>query len=133
MPMATRSPRPGGARGAAALGAGDPGPGRLPGGVDEILAYHAALEAARDGLDYDIDGVVIKIDDLGLRRRLGATAHHPRWALAFKFEPRVEVTRVEGIAVQVGRTGVLTPVALLQPVDVGGVTVSRRRCTTGRR
>jgi len=97
----------------------------FPAGIDEILAYHAALEAARDRLDYDIDGVVIKLDDLGLRRRLGATSHHPRWALAFKFQPRVEVTRVEGIAVQVGRTGVLTPVALLRPVDVGGVTVSR--------
>jgi DNA ligase (NAD+) len=97
----------------------------FPAGGDEILAYHAALEAARDRLDYDIDGVVIKVDDLRLRRRLGATSHHPRWALAFKFRPRVQVTRVEGIAVQVGRTGALTPVALLRPVDVGGVTVSR--------
>jgi DNA ligase (NAD+) len=94
---------------------------RLP----EIVAYRRALAAVRERLDYEIDGVVVKVDDLLLRRRLGQTSHHPRWALAFKFEPRVEVTRVEGIAVQVGRTGVLTPVALLRPVDVGGVTVSR--------
>jgi len=68
---------------------------------------------------------VIKLDDLALRPRLGVTSHHPRWAIAFKFEPRAEVTRVQEITVQVGRTGVLTPVALLRPVEVGGVTVSR--------
>lgn len=96
-----------------------------PAGVDGILAYHARLAAERDRLPYEIDGIVVKVDDLALRRRLGATSHHPRWALAYKFEPRVEVTRVERIAVQVGRTGVMTPVALLRPVDVGGVTVSR--------
>jgi DNA ligase (NAD+) len=93
--------------------------------LHEILAYREALSALRERLDYEIDGIVVKVDDLSLRPRLGQTSHHPRWALAFKFEPRVEVTRVEGIAVQVGRTGVLTPVALLRPVDVGGVTVSR--------
>ena len=96
-----------------------------PAGLDEILTYHAALAAARDRLAWEIDGIVIKVDDLLLRRRLGATSHHPRWALAYKFEPRAEVTRVDRIVVQVGRTGVLTPVALLRPVDVGGVTVSR--------
>jgi len=93
--------------------------------ADEILAYHERLAAVRDRLDYEIDGIVVKVDDLGLRRAVGATSHHPRWALAYKFEPRIEVTRVAGIVVQVGRTGVLTPVALLRPVDVGGVTVSR--------
>ncbi len=97
----------------------------LAGQLDEILAYRNALAALRERLAYEIDGIVVKADDLSLRRRLGQTSHHPRWALAFKFEPRVEVTRVEGIAVQVGRTGVLTPVALLRPVEVGGVTVSR--------
>ncbi|HVZ76502.1 MAG TPA: NAD-dependent DNA ligase LigA [Gemmatimonadaceae bacterium] len=93
--------------------------------VDDIRRYHEDMARRRDRLGYEIDGVVIKIDDVPLRRRLGSTGHHPRWALAYKFEPRVEVTRVEDIAVQVGRTGVLTPVALLRPVDVGGVTVSR--------
>jgi DNA ligase (NAD+) len=93
--------------------------------VDEILDYHAAFAADRDDLDYEIDGVVIKVNDLDERVDLGSTSHHPRWALAFKFEPRKEITRIERIAVQVGRTGVLTPVALLLPVDVGGVTVSR--------
>ncbi|TVP58354.1 MAG: NAD-dependent DNA ligase LigA [Gemmatimonadales bacterium] len=93
--------------------------------VDEILAYHARYDEDRDTLDYEIDGVVIKLDDLEDRVDLGSTSHHPRWALAYKFEPRKEITRIERIAIQVGRTGVLTPVALLRPVEVGGVTVSR--------
>lgn len=93
--------------------------------VGDIERYHAAMAARRDRLGYEIDGIVIKVADLETRRRLGATGHHPRWALAYKFPPRVEVTRVEDITVQVGRTGLLTPVALLRPVEVGGVTVSR--------
>lgn len=93
--------------------------------VEDIIEYHAWTDADRDDLDYEIDGVVIKLDDLDARADLGATSHHPRWAMAFKFEPRKEVTRVERIAVSVGRTGVLTPVALLRPVQVGGVTISR--------
>ncbi|HEU5041886.1 MAG TPA: NAD-dependent DNA ligase LigA, partial [Gemmatimonadales bacterium] len=97
----------------------------FPAGLDGILDYHARLAAARDRLPVEIDGIVVKADDLLLRRRMGVTSHHPRWALAFKFEPRIEVTRVDGIVIQVGRTGVMTPVALLRPVDVGGVTVSR--------
>ncbi len=93
--------------------------------VDEVLAYHAAFESDRDELDYEIDGVVIKLDDLAARRAMGATSHHPRWAMALKFAPRQEVTVIEKIDIQVGRTGVLTPVAWLRPVVVGGVTVSR--------
>ncbi|MFW6079501.1 MAG: NAD-dependent DNA ligase LigA, partial [Gemmatimonadota bacterium] len=93
--------------------------------IDRVIAYHDAMEADRDALEYEIDGVVLKVDDLALRERLGATAHHPRWALAYKFEPRREVTRIEEIIVQVGRTGLVTPVALLRPVEVGGVTVAR--------
>lgn len=93
--------------------------------VDEILAYHEAYNRDRDHLDYEIDGVVIKLDDLAARERLGMTSHHPRWALAYKFEPRKEVTRIEKIGIQVGRTGVLTPVAFLRPVVVGGVTIAR--------
>ncbi len=93
--------------------------------VDEVLAYHARFAADRDELDYEIDGVVIKLDDTAARSAMGMTSHHPRWALAFKFEPRKEVTRLEKIGIQVGRTGVLTPVAFLRPVVVGGVTISR--------
>lgn len=95
------------------------------GTVDKVLEYHASFAADRDTLNYEIDGVVIKLDDLAARERMGTTSHHPRWALAFKFEPRKEVTRIDKIGVSVGRTGVLTPVAFLRPVVVGGVTISR--------
>jgi DNA ligase (NAD+) len=93
--------------------------------VEEIQAYHERYLQDRDELDYEIDGIVIKVNDLAARDAMGVTSKHPRWALAFKFEPRKEVTRIERIAVSVGRTGVITPVALLLPVEVGGVTVSR--------
>lgn len=93
--------------------------------VDDIVSYHRSYGRDRDDLDYEIDGVVIKLNDLAERGDLGATSHHPRWAMALKYEPRKEVTRIERIAVSVGRTGKLTPVALLRPVEVGGVTVSR--------
>ena len=93
--------------------------------LEGVLAYHREYGSDRDGLDYEIDGIVIKVDDLESREDMGMTSRHPRWALAYKFEPRKEVTRIERIALQVGRTGVLTPVALLLPVEVGGVTVSR--------
>ena len=93
--------------------------------VTEIVEHHARLAEERDRLPYEIDGVVIKIDDLRARDKLGSTAHHPRWAIAYKFAPRGEETRIEEIAIQVGRTGVLTPVALMRPVEVGGVTISR--------
>jgi DNA ligase (NAD+) len=102
-----------------------PDPIRTARSVEEILEYHAEFVRDRDALEYEIDGVVIKVNDRAARERLGSTSRHPRWAMAFKFEPRKEVTRIEQIAVQVGRTGVLTPVALLLPVEVGGVTVSR--------
>lgn len=92
---------------------------------NDILAYHRDLAERRDDLDYEIDGIVVKVDDHALRDELGSRHRSPRWAIAWKFEPRKEVTTVEDIVVQVGRTGILTPVALLQPVDVGGVTVSR--------
>ena len=93
--------------------------------VEEILAYHQDLLTRRDELDFEIDGVVIKLDDLAARQDLGATSRHPRWAFAFKFPPRREVTRVEKIMASVGRTGVVTPVALMRPVELAGVTVSR--------
>jgi DNA ligase (NAD+) len=93
--------------------------------ADDIRAYHAELLAQRDELDFEIDGVVIKLDDLAARERLGLTARHPRWAYAFKFPPRKEVTRILKIVASVGRTGVVTPVAMMRPVELSGVTVSR--------
>jgi DNA ligase (NAD+) len=93
--------------------------------LEGVLDYHRAFDRDRDALDYEIDGVVIKLNRIGMREELGMTSRHPRWAMAYKFEPRKEITRIERIAVQVGRTGILTPVALLLPVEVGGVTVSR--------
>ncbi len=93
--------------------------------ADGILGYFASIETRRDELPYEIDGIVIKLDDLAARQRLGATSHHPRWAYALKFKPRKEITTVLGIVPSVGRTGVVTPIALLRPVNIGGVTVSR--------
>ena len=89
------------------------------------MAYHDELEAKRDELDYELDGVVVKVDRHDQQAELGARSRTPRWAVAFKFKPRQEITDVVDITVQVGRTGKLTPVALLRPVDVSGVTVSR--------
>ena len=91
----------------------------------DIEAIHHRYNARRDQLNYEVDGIVVKVDSLPLRARMGARTRTPRWAVAYKFEPRQEVTRLEKLIVQVGRTGKLTPVALLLPVDVGGVTVSR--------
>jgi len=93
--------------------------------ADDIVAYHADLMERRDELEYEIDGVVAKLDDLAARERLGSTSRHPRWAYAFKFPPRKELTRVLRIFPSVGRTGVVTPVAMMRPVEIGGVTVSR--------
>ena len=98
---------------------------RLLTSVDELLEYHADLMARRDDIGYEIDGVVIKLNDLAMRQSLGTTARHPRWAFAFKFPPRKEVTRLLKILASVGRTGVVTPVAMMRPVEIGGVTVSR--------
>lgn len=92
---------------------------------DEIRTYHQGLMAQREQVEYEIDGVVIKVDSYTEREALGTRHRSPRWAFAWKFPPKEEITRLEDIVVQVGRTGMLTPVALLQPVDVGGVTVSR--------
>lgn len=94
-------------------------------GIEAALAYHADLRERRDALEYEIDGVVIKVDRRDWQDLLGLRSRSPRWAVAFKFPPRIEVTKVLEIVVQVGRTGKLTPVASLQPVDVSGVTVSR--------
>ncbi len=91
--------------------------------MKEIFAHHEEMEGQRDELPYEIDGLVIKVNSLELQRRLGEIARSPRWAIAYKFKPRQAATRILDIQAQVGRTGTLTPVASLEPVPVGGVTV----------
>ena len=93
--------------------------------INGAIDYRDRMLETRDDLDYEIDGVVIKTDDMAACEQLGTTSRAPRWAFAYKFPARSEHTTVRDIVVQVGRTGRLTPVALLDPVDVGGVTVSR--------
>jgi DNA ligase (NAD+) len=93
--------------------------------MDELLAFVAWAEGQRHALGYEIDGVVIKVNETALQRRLGYTGRAPRWAVAYKFAARSGVTQIEDIAVQVGRTGKLTPVAVVHPVFIGGTTVSR--------
>jgi len=93
--------------------------------IEAAIDYRDRLLEERDDLDYEVDGVVVKVDDYDACEELGSTSRAPRWAFAYKFPPRSEETTVRRIAVQVGRTGRLTPVALLDPVEVGGVTVSR--------
>jgi DNA ligase (NAD+) len=95
----------------------------LRGGLDAVLAHHAALLARRDELPFEVDGTVIKVDDFRLAERLGLRARSPRWAIAFKFPARQGTTVVLDIHVQVGRTGMLTPVAVVAPVHVSGVTI----------
>jgi len=97
---------------------------RVVKGVDGCLSYYNSIGAKRDSLPYEIDGVVYKVDDLIQQRELGFVSRAPRWAIAHKFPAQEELTRVEGIEFQVGRTGAVTPVARLHPVFVGGVTVS---------
>jgi DNA ligase (NAD+) len=94
-------------------------------GIAAAIDYHHRLGHRRAGLPYEIDGVVIKVNSLTLQERLGAKSRSPRWALAYKFAPSQETTQVLDIVVNVGRTGAVTPMAVMQPVQVGGVTVSR--------
>lgn len=97
--------------------------GRLCRGLDEVLRYRDEMEAQRDNLPYEIDGLVVKVNSIDLQQRLGQIARSPRWAIAYKFTPRQAATRILAIEPQVGRTGTLTPVASLEPVPIGGVTV----------
>jgi len=98
---------------------------KLCDGIDAVIAYCDAWDTKREKLAYEIDGVVIKLNSTALQNELGFTAKAPRWAIAYKYPARQEQTVVNDIIVQVGRTGTLTPVAVLEPVQVGGVTVSR--------
>ena len=94
------------------------------GALDDIGAFLAAERRRRPGLEHEIDGIVVKVDELAVRERLGATGHHPRWEIAFKFESPEGVTTVTAIEVQVGRTGRITPVARVEPVKIAGATIS---------
>ena len=98
---------------------------RLCPSIEEAVEYHRDTETLRDSLPYEIDGVVVKVNRRDWQERLGYKSRSPRYALAYKFAPRKEITKVQDIAVSVGRTGTLTPLALLIPVEVGGVTISR--------
>ena len=92
--------------------------------MDSIEAHHKKIEKLRSSLDYDIDGLVLKVNDLNLQRRLGNTSSSPRWATAYKFSAEKAITKIKDIIIQVGRTGAITPVAKVEPVTVGGVVVS---------
>ncbi len=93
-------------------------------GIDKVIEYCKEYEKKRDDLPYEIDGMVIKVNDLVLQDQLGMTSHHPRWAIAFKFKARQGTTKLIGVEFNVGRTGAVTPVAKLDPVHIGGVTVT---------
>lgn len=95
------------------------------GNIEEVIKYHEEMSKKREELSYEIDGIVIKVNEIRHQILLGEKTRSPRWAIAYKFPPRKEETQIMDIVVQVGRTGILTPVALLKPVDVKGVTVSR--------
>jgi DNA ligase (NAD+) len=93
--------------------------------LDEIISFYEEWQEKRDRLDYDVDGVVVKVDSTEQRKLLGFTAKFPRWAISFKFPARQATTRIKDIIIQVGRTGALTPVAILEPVQLSGITISR--------
>ena len=93
-------------------------------GIAGVIEYCQSFEAGRDNLPYEIDGMVVKVNDLHLQEEMGMTSHHPRWAIAYKFKARQATTKLRGVEFQVGRTGAVTPVAKLDPVYLGGVTVS---------
>ena len=93
-------------------------------GINEIQEHHEKIDSLRSTLNYDIDGIVFKVNDLSLQKRLGNTSNSPRWATAYKFSAEKAITVIKDIAIQVGRTGAITPVAKVKPVTVGGVVVS---------
>ncbi len=98
---------------------------RLCSSIEEIISSYDKLRSERENLDYDVDGIVIKVNATDQQRRLGETSKFPRWAISFKFPARQGTTQVKNIRIQVGRTGALTPVAELRPVKISGITISR--------
>jgi len=98
---------------------------RVSRGVNEVIEYYQEMNERRENLPYEIDGVVVKVNQIRLQQQLGQKARSPRWAIAYKFQAKQEVTQITDIIVQVGRTGVLTPVARMKPIKVSGVEVSR--------
>jgi DNA ligase (NAD+) len=100
-------------------------PNYMIGAIEDVIAYCNYWQSGKSGLDYDIDGIVVKVNDPGHRTELGYTSRAPKWAIAYKFPGVGATTRLEGILLQVGKTGAVTPVAMLTPVEVGGVTISR--------
>src|SRR5206468_4649059 len=93
-------------------------------GIQAVIDYCNEFEGHRDDLPYEIDGLVIKVNDLDLQEQMGMTTHHPRWAIAYKFKARQATSKLRNVEFQVGRTGSITPVAKIDPVPIGGVTVS---------
>ncbi len=98
---------------------------RLCRSLDEVLEFYEEWSAKRDSLDYDVDGIVVKVNSTDQQKSLGSTSKFPRWAISFKFPARQATTTVQDILIQVGRTGALTPVAILEPVKLSGITISR--------
>lgn len=92
--------------------------------IDEVITFCEEFEAKRDGLPFEVDGLVIKVNHFDLQDRMGMTAHHPRWAVAYKFKARQATSKLQKVEFQVGRTGSITPVAKIEPVPIGGVTVT---------
>ena len=92
--------------------------------INKVEKQHQKIDTLRSTLDYDIDGLVFKVNDINLQKRLGNTSNSPRWAIAYKFSAEKAITKVKNIIIQVGRTGAVTPVAKVEPVTVGGVVVS---------
>ena len=92
--------------------------------IDQVISYCHEFEARRDTLPFEVDGLVIKVNDFALQDKMGSTSHHPRWAVAFKFKARQATSKLLDVEFQVGRTGVITPVAKIEPVHIGGVTVT---------
>lgn len=93
--------------------------------IEEVILVHHEIETSRESLPFEIDGVVVKVNRCDWQAQLGVKSRSPRWAIAYKFPPRKEITQIQDIVISVGRTGTLTPLALLKPVEVGGVTISR--------